>query len=121
MNFVEGGLDPVDLDLAELDPRAQLLTTRSDDPVRLLEAEGDEQQAGLVDMAVVAVDDGDLGLVSVEPLKAVRDKRSAGPRFDDDDPVPHAQILCRAAPQCIRGKPQNRGPLSPIGDGRDQD
>ena len=44
-------------------PVVQLAVPRADDLVDLGQPEGDEQEAGLVDVPVVPVDDGDLDLV----------------------------------------------------------
>ena len=61
-------LDPDlrDLVLMEDDAVAQLAPTRSHDLVHVREAERNEEQPRLVDVAVVAVDDVDLSLVGVE-------------------------------------------------------
>ncbi len=50
----------------EDDAGAQLASARPHDLVDVGEPEGDEEQAGLVDVPVVAVDDVDLGLVRAE-------------------------------------------------------
>ena len=81
-------LDPdrVDLALVEDDPVAELPPARAHDLVELREPERDEEQPGLVDVAVVAVDDVDLGLVGVEaPAQPVGDHRAAGAAAEDDD------------------------------------
>jgi hypothetical protein len=50
------------------------------------EPEGDEEQARLVDVPVVAVDDADSGLVGPEPAaQPVGDHRAAGAAAEDDD------------------------------------
>ena len=56
-----------------------------------LKAEGDEQQARLVDVAVVAVDDDDLQFVPALAAEAVGDQGAAGPASQDDDPFAHAR------------------------------
>ena len=77
------GIDVLDLGEAELDAVVQLRAARADDLGRIGQAEGDEQQTGLVDVAVVAVDDDDLDrrrrtarrsrfAVSVPPVPAPR-------------------------------------------------
>ena len=82
-------LDPdrVDLSLVEDDPVPQLPHARPDDLVQRGEPEGDEEQPRLVDVAVVEVDDVDLGFVGVEtPAQPVGDHRAAGAAAEDDDP-----------------------------------
>src|SRR5215207_3850179 len=84
-------LDPdgLDLVLVEDDAVAELPAPRPDDLLDLGEPEGHEQQAGLIHMPVVAVDDVDLRLVLVEaapqPVGGHRPARSAA---EDDDPLP---------------------------------
>ena len=113
-----GGLDAVDLGEAELDPVVQLRAARADDLVRLGQAERDEQQARLVDVAVVAVDDHDLDsspyarrrrlAVSVPPVPAPRmtmrratsrvsragGQGSSGIRPGGGAGLPHDDYLC---------------------------
>ena len=53
------------------------------------QAEGDEEQSGLVNVAVVAVDDVDLRLVGVEAAaQTVGGHRPARPAADDHDLLP---------------------------------
>ena len=81
-------LDPdlFDLVLVEDDAVAQLAPPRPHDLSYLRESEGHEEQAGLVDVLVVAVDDVDLGLVTVEavaqPVGGHRPTRSAAEDHD---------------------------------------
>jgi hypothetical protein len=82
-------LDPdrVDLTLVEDDPVSQLPHPWADDLVQRGEPERDEEQPRLVDVAVVEVDDVDLGFVGVEtPAQPVGDHRAAGAAAEDDDP-----------------------------------
>ena len=97
--------DRVDLSLVEDDAVSQLPFARPDDLVQRGEPEGDEEQARLVDVAVVAVDDVDLGLVGVEaPAQPVGDHRAAGAAAQDDDPLArHRHRLAPAARHGHRG------------------
>ena len=89
---VEQNLVPLDPDLDDLvlvegDVAAQLPVARAHDLVGLREPEGHEEQAGLVDVRIVSVDDVDFGLVGVEvAAEPVRDHRSTGAAAEDDDP-----------------------------------
>jgi hypothetical protein len=51
---------------------------RADDLARLSESERNEQQARLVDVGVVAVEDRDARRLAIETLQPVGDKRPAG-------------------------------------------
>ena len=84
-------LDPdfLDLVLVEDDAVAQLSAARPRDLLDLRQPEGDEQQARLVDVPVVAVDDVDLGLVGVEAApQPVGGHRPAGAAAENHDPFP---------------------------------
>ena len=65
---------------------------------RLREPERHEEQAGLVDVPVVSIDDVDLCLVGVEPAaQPVGGHRAAGSAAEDHDLLPcHARELRRA-------------------------
>ena len=77
----------VDPGLVEADAGAELAPARAGQPTRLGPAERHEQQAGLVDVAVVAVDHDDLGVLRRgSPPQPVRDQRAAGAAAEDDDP-----------------------------------
>ena len=128
MDHVAGRLDAVDLGEAELDPVMQLRSTRADDLVRVGQAEGHEQQARLVDVAVVAIDDHDLDTVAVRALQAVGRERPAGPGTQDDDAMADvhiANVVCagaggaRRGPQARDGQLRNRqdAPMPPLGVG----
>ena len=68
------------------DAGTQLSSPRTDDLIDVREAEGDEEQPRLVDVAIVAVDDVDLGLVRVEVTsQPVRSHGAAGTAPQDDD------------------------------------
>ena len=99
-------LDPdrVDLSLVEDDAVSQLPLARPDDLVQRGEPEGDEEQPRLVDVAVVTVDDVDLGFVGVEaPAQPVGDHRAAGAAAQDDDPLArHRLRLSLAGGTAIR-------------------
>jgi hypothetical protein len=61
-----------------------------DDLFRISEPEGDEEQARLVDVAVVAVYDVDLQLVLVVPAaQAVGEQRAAGAAAEDEESLGH--------------------------------
>ena len=88
---VEQDLVPLDPDLFDLvlvkdDPVAQLAPPRAHDLLELRQSEGDEEEPGLVDVPVVAVDDVDLGLVEVEAAaQPVRGHRAARSAAEDHD------------------------------------
>ena len=100
-------LDPdrLDLVLVEDDAVAQLAPARPHDLVDVREPEGDEEQAGLVDVPVVAVDDVDLGLVGVEAAaQPVGGHRAAGAAAEDHDLLPrHDRSFARARGGAIGG------------------
>ena len=52
-------------------------------------AEGQEEQAGLIDVVTLAVDHGDLGIVAVLPVETVRRQGTAGSGSDDRDALAH--------------------------------
>ena len=56
----------VDVGQPELDAVVQLSTSRSHEFARVGESERDKQQAGLVDVGVVTVDNDDLHRVAIE-------------------------------------------------------
>ena len=87
MNRVVDEIDALDLCETKIDAAAKLLVARPDDLLGLGEPERDEQQAGLVHVAVVAVDDRDARLIAVLPLQPVRDQRPSGAPAENDDPV----------------------------------
>ena len=80
-------------------PLAELAPPWAHDLVELGEPEGHEEEAGLVDVAVVAVDDVDLGLVVVEAApEPVGGHRAAGAAAEDDDlRAPHNATPCRGS------------------------
>ena len=70
----------------EVDSAPQLAAARADDLIDVRKAEGDEEEARLVDVAVVPVDDVDRGLVLVEaPAEAVCGHRPASSAAEDHD------------------------------------
>jgi DNA-binding transcriptional ArsR family regulator len=94
----------------EDDAAVQLPPARADDLVDVGEIEGDEEQAGLVDVAVVAIDDMDLGRVRIEATaQPVRGHRAAGSAAEDHDLLPahddllFARSLVAAACRAIGG------------------
>jgi hypothetical protein len=85
-DFVALGRDLLDLALVEHEAASQLVPTRPHDLIHMSEAEGDEEQAGLVHVPVVTVDDVDLRLVRVEAARQpVGGHRAASPGAEDDD------------------------------------
>ena len=94
----------------ESDAGPQLPVSRTHDLVGVREPEGHEEQTGLVDVRIVAVDDVDLRLVAVEvPAEPVRDHSSTGAAPEDDDPLlAHSCLLGHSQPQ-RHGSPQHRG------------
>ena len=90
MHLVGLDVDVVDRGLDEVDPVVQLAVARSHDVLGVGQAERHEQQARLVDVAVVLVDHRDRGVVRrVEPAQPVGDQRAAGPATEDHDPRGH--------------------------------
>src|SRR6266540_6317315 len=84
-------LDPdlLDLVLVEDDAVAELAPARSHDLVDLRQPERDEEQAGLVDVPVIQVDDVDLCLVGVEAApQPVGGHRAAGAAAENHDLLP---------------------------------
>jgi hypothetical protein len=57
------------------------------------QAERNEQQPGLVDVAIVAVEDRDLGRVAVQAVQAVRGDQARGHTAGDQDTGVHASIV----------------------------
>ena len=72
MDGVLGEIDVLDLGEAEVDAAAKLGVTRPDDLLGLREPERDEQKPGLVEWAVVAVDDRDTAPSSLSKRRASR-------------------------------------------------
>jgi hypothetical protein len=66
-DLVALGRDRLDLVFVEDHAGTQLSSPRTDDFIQVREAERDEEQPRLVDVAVVAVDDVDLSLLGIEP------------------------------------------------------
>ena len=88
-HLVALGPDFFDLVLMEDDAASQLAPARPHDLVHVREPERDEEQARLVDVPVVAVDDVDLGLVRVEAAaQPVGGHRAARAAAEDDDLLP---------------------------------
>ncbi len=93
-SVVEQHLVPVDQDLRDLvlvedHAVAELAAARTHDLLDRGQTKGDKEQAGLVDVLVVAVDDVDLGLVGVEAAaQPVGGHRAAGPAAEDHDLLP---------------------------------
>ena len=81
----------------------ELRGARADDRLRVGQSERNEQQAGLIDVAVVAVDDDDLGVVAVGAPQPVGGERAAGAGAEDDD-AGHASTVAAAWPWCIRDR-----------------
>ena len=103
MDGVLGEIDVLDLGETEVDAAAKLGVARPDDLAGLREPEWNEQQAGLVDVAVVAVDDRDL---CPSPKRRASRLASSVPPV----PPPRMRILCviaspilAAAAQCLKG------------------
>ncbi len=89
-------VDVVDLGLDEPDPGMQLGTARAHDLVHRRQAEGDEEQAGLVHVAVVTIDHHDVCRLTGERLaEPVRHQRPAGAAAEDDDALCHTAIVRR--------------------------
>jgi len=73
---------------------SQLAPARPHDLLQLRQPEGDEEQAGLIDVPVVAVDDVDLRLVGVEgAAEPVGGHCPAGSAAEDHDLFPRHLLL----------------------------
>jgi hypothetical protein len=107
-------LDPDlrDLVLVEDDASVQLTPPRPHDLVDVRQPERNEEEARLVDVTVVAVDDMDLRLVQVEAAaQPVRDHRAACSPAEDDDAVP-AHAASAFCPRRSSMRSTNSIPLS---------
>ena len=113
VDLIRGGLDAVDVGQPELDPVVQLRGARADDRLRVGQPERHEQQAGLIDVAVVAVDDDDLGVVAVGAPQPVGGERAAGAGAEDDD-AGHASTVAAERARGIRARPHSVCGLSTI-------
>ena len=84
---------------------SHLALARPHDLVFVCESEGDEQQAGLVDVPVVAVDDVDLGVLGLEAAaQPVGGHRAAGAAAEDHDSFPgHDRSVARTGGGAIGG------------------
>jgi hypothetical protein len=85
--------DSLDLAEAELDPLPELLRARATDRVRRDKAEGDEEQIGLIDVAIVSVDDRDRGIGVVAAPELVGDQGAAGTGAEDEDSLRDRSIM----------------------------
>ncbi len=104
----------IDVALVERDALVELAVPGPHDLVDLRQAERDEQETGLVDMAVVLVDDDDLEVSLVVALaEAVRHQGAAGATSEDHDPLRHR----RTSPSCRRLQCRFGGVLSHRGEG----
>ena len=80
-------------------PVVQLPFARPHDVLGVRQPERHEQQAGLVDVPVVLVDDGDDGLVGrVQAPQPVGGQRAAGAAAEDHDPRSHMTNIARSRP-----------------------
>ena len=94
VHLVGSDVDPVDGGLDEADAIAQLPFSRPHDVLAVGQPERHEQQPRLVDVAVVLVDHGDLGLVHPIPTpQPVRDQRAARPTAEHDNARFHTPNL----------------------------
>jgi hypothetical protein len=79
-------IDLVDGVYQVLNAAVELPAARAHDVLGVREPEGNEEQPGLVHVAVVLVDNDDLGLIRHEcPTKSVSDKRPSGSGSQHDD------------------------------------
>src|SRR5450759_1306913 len=93
MNRVLLALDALDLAEAKLDSATELLRARPANRVRGDQTEGDEEEIGLVDVAVVPVYDGDLGLGAIAAPELVGDQGAAGAGAQNENSFWHACIV----------------------------
>ena len=108
MDRARRGIDVVDLGEPELDAVVQLRAARADDLGRVGQAERDEQQTGLVDVAIVAVDDDDLDLVAARSAQSVGGQRAAGSGAEDDDAASHVPSVASRRARVIGDSPRRR-------------
>ena len=102
------GVDVLDLGEAELDAVVQLRAARADDVGRIGQAERHEQQTGLVDVAVVAVDHDDLDLVAARTAQSVGGQGAAGSGAEDEDAASHIPSVAGRGSRVIRDPPGRR-------------
>ena len=105
-------VDAVDIRLVERDPVPELPAAGAHDVLDVGQAERHEQQARLVDVAVVPVDDRDLRLVGlVGAPEPVRHHRAAGAAAEDHDSLLHRRHLRRRSvvvPPTVPARPRRR-------------
>ena len=84
----------------KFDPAMQLPPPRPDDVLHVGQPERHEQQAGLVDVAVVLVDDGDRQLIgAVVATQPVGGQRATGAATQDHDLASHGYTEPLPPPQ----------------------
>jgi hypothetical protein len=84
----------LDFVFVKLDAATELLPTRLDEPIRVGQAERDEEQSRLVHVTIVTVDDVNVGVGRCEPLpQPVRDHGPTGPATEDHDLLAHVASL----------------------------
>jgi hypothetical protein len=92
----------------------QLAVAWPGDLVRAGQAERHEQQAGLVDVPVVLVDDDDVGVARGQhPAQPVGQQRPAGPAAQDQD-SPHISRLRGRPRDSQRSRPLTGGELTAL-------
>ena len=88
-------VDPIDRLLDELDVAVQLILARPHDLLLVREPEGHEQQAGLIDVVVVLIDDHDLhrlvfrAVMTEVAVQPVGSECAARATAEDDDSLAH--------------------------------
>jgi len=101
-------VDPLDACLFVVHGGVQLLRAGADKVVRLGRPEGDEQQAGLVDVVVVLVHDGDPAVVLViHAAQPVGRQCASGAASEYHD-------VCAHGPTVVRETGPGHGPQVPI-------
>ena len=93
VDLVTLGVHPVDGGAVVVDAVVQLPRAGSHEVFRSGEAEGHEQQPGLVDVVVVVVDDGDVHVVAQVTAQPVGRQRTAGAAAEDHDSLGHPASL----------------------------
>ena len=101
-------VDVLDLGEAELDAVVQLRAARADDLGRIGQPERHEQQTGLVDVAVVAVDHDDLDLVAARTAQSVGGQGAAGSGAEDEDAASHVPSVASRRARVIGDPPRRR-------------
>jgi hypothetical protein len=101
-----------------VDTVVQLTAAWSHQVASIGEAERDEEEAGLIDMVIVAVDEGDVDRTREHPAQPIRGDRATRTAAQDEDVLyaDHCRIRMTARAIVSKGPkpmdPRDLGPLS---------